>query len=213
MYGLCGAVKTLVDSTLTLASSTQQFDLCATLTESPGKYTRLMLSTGVGYEEFTVTCVGGCLKLSPEPRAAFASGDKVWYESCSAANIEDTIKCLNEEGDVDTDTTLKIDGMVREVDEDGNVCYVPDPELKKPVTFQVGKDLITIDGNGCPSTEGAPSGTVLTPGEYPYATVIVGENCQITGVRVGTKPVCGSCGCCCGDSKSTEAITEAGVVQ
>lgn len=212
MYGLCSSVKTITGNQLTLADSDVEDDLCEQLEASAGKYTRLMLSTGVGYSEFKVTCVGGCLKLSPTPATQFIAGDAVWYESCSKDNIADLQACLAEEAATEAaGSGLKIAGFVLEVDENGNSCYVVDPATKESVTFQVGKQVITIDGTGCPTSKPAEAGTYLEPGEYPYATVTVGSNCAATGIKEGVKPVCSTCGCCSNGVKAEE-VTSAGSV-
>ena len=212
MHGLCTTIKSIVGNVVTLFDNDVEDHLCMTLESSPGKYTRLLLSTGVGFESYRVTCVAGCLKLSPTPTTTFQVGDQIWYESCHADNIADTINCLEEEGTTDTEPEFKIEGMVLETNEDGDQCWVVDPSLKEKVTFQVGKQIITIDGNGCPSVADAPPGSYPTEGIYPYATVTIGANCLPTTVAEGTKPVCGSCGCCCGGKTDTEQVAAAGAV-
>ena len=208
-HGLCTKVKTLAGNVLTLADDAVEADLCDQLSEVTGKYTRLMLSTGVGFSEFKVTCVGGCLKLSPSPTSTFLPGDKVWYESCSKANIADLMACITEEEAAEDAVDFKIAGYVLETNDDGEKCWVIDPDTKQSVTFQVGKQVITIAGNGCPSVAPAEAGTFPEDGTYQYATVTT-QGCQVVALANGTKPVCGSCGCCCGDK--AEEVTTAGVV-
>lgn len=205
------AFKTLNGNVLTLDDPFIEADLCENLNQAPGKYTRLMISTGVGFEEFTVMCVGNCIKLSPAPSTVFNAGDPVWFESCSKANIKDTINCLEDEDEIDTQSGFKIEGYVLTTDDDGNECWVVDPALKEVVKFQVGKQIITIDGTGCATASDAPVGTYPTPGVYEYPTVTVTGDCQYGSIQNGTKPVCSCCGGCCGDKEKTGEVTNAGV--
>jgi len=197
-YGVCTSVKTVEGNVLVLGESDIEADMCEQLSASPGKYTRLMLSVGVGFEEFTVTCANGCLKLSPTPSTSFVPGDPVWFESCSAANIKDMINCLDEDGEIDADPLPKIEGYnaVQNV-ETGEWCYELD-NPKEPISFVVGKQQVSMDVSGCWTSSAAPAGTVLESGEYTYATITVDNNCNIIGIKNGMKPACSSCGGCCG---------------
>ena len=212
MHGLCDTIKTIAGNQLTLTNNSAEMDLCAKLSADPDNYTRLMLSVGVGYEEFKVTCQSNCLKLSPEP-TGFASGDKLWYESCSKDNIADLMACIEEDtADPDDPTDpleslgFKIEGYKVEINEDGEKCLVP---VKEPVKFQVGKEVVSIDSAGCASVSAADVATYPNEGTYQYATITI-DNCgRIVSVSENTAPV-SSCTGCCASAKTSE-VTSAGV--
>lgn len=211
LHDVCDKIKAIDGTKVTFMNPAVEARICAELTA--GKYTRLMISAGVGFEEFKVTCANNCVMLDSEPFTKFSSGDTIWYESCSKANLADLMACINEEAAAETeaDSSFKILGFVKQIDNDGAECWVPDPANKQGVEFQVGKQIIKIDGTGCATSTDAPVGSYPTEGVFTNATVTIGANCLPTGLKDGVKPVCNCNGCCCG-TKDTEAITDAGVV-
>lgn len=210
-YGLCDSVKSIDGNTLTLTNSFQELDLCNQLSEAPGKYTRLMLSTGVGYEHFKVVCVGGCLKLDPAPQSNYVSGDKVWFESCHKDNVADILACLAEEeaGEDGTGGFPKLPGYTLQQNDNGEWCYVAEEGKQEAFEVQVGKTILCVDKDGCVTKKPAEAGSFPEDGEYTYATVTV-NGCKITSIKNGTKPVSGSCGSCCGNC--AQEVTNAEVV-
>jgi len=142
-YGLCTTIKTISGNVITLADSAVESDLCEKLSAKTGGFTYLMLSVGVSFEEFKVSCVGGCLKINPLPETAFDSGDKVWFESCSQNNVAAVQACIeaeqesSSEGEGSDGEGFKIQGYTLQIDDDGNPCYVPDASPLAPTPRRV----------------------------------------------------------------------------
>lgn len=213
MHGLCDTVKTINGNELAITNNAVELDLCTKLSADPDNYTRLMLSTGVGYEEVKITCVAGCLKMDPTPSATFMSGDKLWYESCSKANVADLMACIEDETADPADPTdtlaelgFKVEGYELQTNAAGEKCLV---RTKEDVKFQAGKDVVSIDSAGCASVVGADPSTYPSEGTYEYATITV-DNCgRITNIQANTAPVASCTGCC--SSAKTQEVASAGV--
>lgn len=205
-YGLCSSVLTLDGNCLVLDNPDQMADLLNQL-EGDG-YTRLMLSTGVGFEEFTVTSAGGKLILSPTPVTKFDKGDSVWFECCSQDNLKDIMACIEEDedddGSSDDDEMPCIEGYTWSAEDQ---CYKPDKEPL--VIYDCGKKYtlqnVQYTCETLPPTQTPPDGT------FNSFTIQDGKIVAATKVDPPLAGgCCGGCSKCCGDGECADNVNNAG---
>lgn len=162
---------------------------------SPDKHTYFVINDGVNceYVRVGINASGTGLTLTDRgmdstKACAFSKGAKVSFEWFIAA-LDDYMDCRAEVLNDEMNPPIKIPNHTAEFDPDtGQWCYIPDdPVAAGGVSWTVGKETFTFkDGTITSEPANTPG---LQPGVYANATVTVDNNCQITKVEQGNKPL------------------------
>lgn len=202
-YGLCEAVLSCDGNCLALDNPDQMSHLISELTGDC--YTRLMLSAGVGFSEYTVTAGSGKLILSPTPTTKFAKGDKVWFECCSKDNLKDLMDCIEEEADEEEnpeDEMPCIEGYKWNAEKG---CY--EAEKEDLVIYNCGQKItikcVQYETENLPPTQTPPDGT--------FNSITFQDGKVIGATKVDT-PLSSGCCCskCCSDGECADNVNNAG---